>query len=117
MVPGHSDAGAAQWLADRDIALVRGRACLAETGVVDVDGVSYTAEQVVADQRRRSCHSVGRAGTVPAPPPGSQMDGNSTTPPGRRVVSFAPPARNTQVKTACLPSLAESAAHARELRS
>jgi pyruvate/2-oxoglutarate dehydrogenase complex dihydrolipoamide dehydrogenase (E3) component len=47
MVSGYSDAGAAQWLADRGIALVRGSGRLAGTGLVEVDGVRYTAEDVV----------------------------------------------------------------------
>ena len=47
MVSDYSDAGAAQWLADRDIALLRGTGRLAGTGVVDVDGVRYMAEHVV----------------------------------------------------------------------
>jgi dihydrolipoamide dehydrogenase len=47
MVSGYSDAGAAQWLADRDIVLLRGTGRLAGTGVVEVDGVRYTAEHVV----------------------------------------------------------------------
>ena len=47
MVSNYSDKGAAQWLADRGIALLRGSGRLAGTGVVEVDGVSYTAEHVV----------------------------------------------------------------------
>ena len=47
MVSGYSDAGAARWLADRDIALVRGAGRLAGTGVIEVDGVSHTAGHVV----------------------------------------------------------------------
>jgi dihydrolipoamide dehydrogenase len=47
MVSNYSDTGAAKWLADRDIALLRGRGCLAGTGAVQVDGVRYTAEHVV----------------------------------------------------------------------
>jgi dihydrolipoamide dehydrogenase len=47
MVSGYSDAGAARWLADRGIALLRGTGRLAGTGVVEVDGVRYTAEHVV----------------------------------------------------------------------
>ncbi len=51
MVSNYSDTGAAQWLADRHIDLLRGRGRLAGTGAVEVDGVRYTAEHVV---RRRS---------------------------------------------------------------
>jgi pyruvate/2-oxoglutarate dehydrogenase complex dihydrolipoamide dehydrogenase (E3) component len=47
MVSNYSDTGAAQWLADRGIALVRGRGRLAGTGAVEVDGVRYTADHVV----------------------------------------------------------------------
>ncbi|MEV6425071.1 NAD(P)/FAD-dependent oxidoreductase [Streptomyces sp. NPDC051662] len=47
MVSDYSDAGAARWLADNGIALLRGRGRLAGTGVVEVDGVRYTAEHVV----------------------------------------------------------------------
>ena len=47
MVSDYSDTTAAQWLADRGIALLRGRGRLAGTGVVEVDGVRYTAEHVV----------------------------------------------------------------------
>jgi pyruvate/2-oxoglutarate dehydrogenase complex dihydrolipoamide dehydrogenase (E3) component len=47
MVSNYSDATAAQWLADRGITLVRGRGRLAGTGVVEIDGVRYTADHVV----------------------------------------------------------------------
>ncbi|MFZ0088801.1 MAG: NAD(P)/FAD-dependent oxidoreductase [Solirubrobacteraceae bacterium] len=47
MVSNYSDTGAAQWLADRGITLVRGHGRLAGTGVVEVDGVRYTADHVV----------------------------------------------------------------------
>jgi pyruvate/2-oxoglutarate dehydrogenase complex dihydrolipoamide dehydrogenase (E3) component len=47
MVSDYSDAGAAQWLADRGVALVRGTGRLAGPGAVEVDGVRYTAEHVV----------------------------------------------------------------------
>jgi dihydrolipoamide dehydrogenase len=47
MVSNHSDAGQQRWLADHDITLLRGRGRLAGTGVVEVDGVRYTAEHVV----------------------------------------------------------------------
>jgi pyruvate/2-oxoglutarate dehydrogenase complex dihydrolipoamide dehydrogenase (E3) component len=47
MVSNYSDTGAAKWLADRGIALVRGHGRLAGTGVVEVDGVRYTADHVV----------------------------------------------------------------------
>jgi pyruvate/2-oxoglutarate dehydrogenase complex dihydrolipoamide dehydrogenase (E3) component len=47
MVSNYSDAGQERWLADNRIDLLRGRGRLAGTGVVDVDGVRYTAEHVV----------------------------------------------------------------------
>ena len=47
VVSNYSDTGAAQWLADRGITLVRGHGRLAGTGVVEVDGVRYTADHVV----------------------------------------------------------------------
>jgi dihydrolipoamide dehydrogenase len=47
MVSGYSDAGQERWLADHDVDLVRGHGRLAGTGVVEVDGTSYTADHVV----------------------------------------------------------------------
>jgi pyruvate/2-oxoglutarate dehydrogenase complex dihydrolipoamide dehydrogenase (E3) component len=47
MVSNYSDAGQERWLADRGVDLLRGTGTLAGTGVVDVDGVRYTAEHVV----------------------------------------------------------------------
>jgi pyruvate/2-oxoglutarate dehydrogenase complex dihydrolipoamide dehydrogenase (E3) component len=47
MVSDYSDTGAAQWLEDRGIALLRGSGRLAGTGAVEVDGVRYTADHVV----------------------------------------------------------------------
>ena len=47
MVSDYTDAGAARWLADRGIELLRGRGRLAGTGAVEVDGRRYTAEHVV----------------------------------------------------------------------
>src|SRR5436305_9721915 len=47
MVSDWTDGGQAQWLADRGIALLRGRGRLAGTGAVEVGGVRYTAEHVV----------------------------------------------------------------------
>ena len=47
MVSNYSDATAAKWLADRGIDLLRGSGRLAGTGVVEVDGVGYTADHVV----------------------------------------------------------------------
>ena len=47
MVSSYTDTGAAKWLADRGIDLLRGHGRLAGTGVVEVDGAKYTAEHVV----------------------------------------------------------------------
>ncbi len=47
MVSDYSDAGQEHWLADRGIDLIRGTGRLAGTGVVDVDGIPYTAGHVV----------------------------------------------------------------------
>jgi dihydrolipoamide dehydrogenase len=47
MVSDHTDDGAARWLADHGIALLRGSGRLAGPGVVEVDGVRHTAEHIV----------------------------------------------------------------------
>jgi pyruvate/2-oxoglutarate dehydrogenase complex dihydrolipoamide dehydrogenase (E3) component len=47
MVSDHNDAGAAQWLTDNGIDLLRGTGRLAGPGVVEVDGVRHTADHVV----------------------------------------------------------------------
>src|SRR5262249_22315464 len=47
MVSGYSDAGQERWLAGKGIDLLRGTGRLAGTGVVEVEGVRYTAEHVV----------------------------------------------------------------------
>ena len=47
MVSNYSDAGQQGWLASKGITLLRGRGRLAGTGVVDVDGIRYTADHVV----------------------------------------------------------------------
>ena len=47
MVSDYSDAGQQRWLADRGIDLIRGTGRLAGTGAVEVDGVRYTARDVV----------------------------------------------------------------------
>jgi dihydrolipoamide dehydrogenase len=47
MVSDYSDAGQERWLADAGIDLLRGSGQLAGPGVVEVDGVRYTAEHVV----------------------------------------------------------------------
>jgi dihydrolipoamide dehydrogenase len=47
MVSDHTDAGAASWLSDHGIDLLRGHGRLAGSGVVEVDGVRHTARHVV----------------------------------------------------------------------
>jgi dihydrolipoamide dehydrogenase len=47
MVSDYSDAGQQQWLAGKDIDLLRGTGRLAGPGVVEVGGVRYTARHVV----------------------------------------------------------------------
>jgi dihydrolipoamide dehydrogenase len=47
MVSDWSDAGQERWLATRGIDLLRGQGQLAGTGVVEVEGVRHTAEQIV----------------------------------------------------------------------
>jgi len=47
MTSNWSDAGAARWLADNGIDLIRGNGQLAGAGVVEVDGVRHTAEHIV----------------------------------------------------------------------
>jgi len=47
MVSGYSDAGQGRWLAGKGIDLLRGTARLAGVGVIEVDGVRYTAGDVV----------------------------------------------------------------------
>jgi dihydrolipoamide dehydrogenase len=47
MVSDYSDSGQEKWLADNGIDLLRGTGRLAGTGVVEVDGVTYTADHVV----------------------------------------------------------------------
>jgi dihydrolipoamide dehydrogenase len=47
MTSNWSDTGAASWLADHGIDLIRGTGRLAGTGAVEADGETYTAEHVV----------------------------------------------------------------------
>ena len=47
MVSNYDDAGAARWLADKSIDLLRGTGRLAGPGVVDVDGVPHHARHIV----------------------------------------------------------------------
>jgi pyruvate/2-oxoglutarate dehydrogenase complex dihydrolipoamide dehydrogenase (E3) component len=47
MVSDYSDAGQERWLADHGIDLLRGTGRLAGPGIVEVDGVSHTADHVV----------------------------------------------------------------------
>ena len=47
MVSNYSDTAATKWLTDKGIAVLRGHGRLAGTGAVEVDGVRYTADQIV----------------------------------------------------------------------
>ena len=47
MVSNYSDAGQERWLAEHGIDLLRGHGRLAGTGVVDVNGIRYTARDIV----------------------------------------------------------------------
>ena len=47
MVSNHTDDGQERWLAEQGIALLRGNGRLAGPGVVEVDGVAHTANDVV----------------------------------------------------------------------
>ena len=47
MVSNYTDTTAAKWLTDRGITLLRGHGRLAGTGVVEVEGARYTADNVV----------------------------------------------------------------------
>jgi pyruvate/2-oxoglutarate dehydrogenase complex dihydrolipoamide dehydrogenase (E3) component len=47
MVSNYSDNGQQQWLASKGITLIRGSGKLAGTGVVEVNGVRYTAKDIV----------------------------------------------------------------------
>src|ERR1700729_1345174 len=67
MVSNYSDAGQEQWLASRNIDLLRGTGKLAGTGVVDVDGVRHTADHIVV--------ATGSAPVVPPLPGLSELDG------------------------------------------
>src|SRR5215204_184080 len=67
MVSDYSDAGQETWLADNDIALLRGSGRLAGPGVVEVDGVRHTAEHVVLAN--------GAAPFVPPVPGLRELDG------------------------------------------
>ncbi len=67
MVSNYSDAGQERWLADKGIDLLRGTGRLAGVGVVEVDGVSHTAEHVVV--------ATGSDAVVPPVPGLADVDG------------------------------------------
>jgi dihydrolipoamide dehydrogenase len=67
MVSNYSDTGAAGWLAEHRIDLIRGRGRLAGAGVVEVDGTRYTAEHVVL--------ATGADAFVPPVPGLRELDG------------------------------------------
>jgi dihydrolipoamide dehydrogenase len=67
MVSEYSDTGAAQWLTDHRIELIRGTGRLAGTGAVEVGGRRYTAEHVVV--------ALGADPFVPPVPGLRELDG------------------------------------------
>jgi dihydrolipoamide dehydrogenase len=67
MVSKYSDAGQERWLAEHDITLLRGTGRLAGPGVVEVDGVPHTAEDVVV--------ATGSEPIVPPVPGLRELDG------------------------------------------
>jgi dihydrolipoamide dehydrogenase len=67
MVSEWKDTGQEKWLADHDIALIRGSGRLAGTGAVEVDGTTYTAANVVLAN--------GAAPFVPPVPGLRELDG------------------------------------------
>lgn len=67
MVSKYSDTGAAQWLSDHGIALIRGTGRLAGTGAVEVNGTRYTAEHIVV--------ALGADAFVPPVPGLRELDG------------------------------------------
>jgi len=67
MVSGYSDAGQERWLTDHGIDLLRGTGRIAGTGVVEVDGVRYTAEHVLL--------ATGSGPVVPPIPGLRELDG------------------------------------------
>jgi pyruvate/2-oxoglutarate dehydrogenase complex dihydrolipoamide dehydrogenase (E3) component len=67
MVSNWSDTGQQRWLADRGVDLLRGSGRLAGVGVVEVDGVRHTAENVVV--------ATGADAFVPPVPGLRELDG------------------------------------------
>jgi pyruvate/2-oxoglutarate dehydrogenase complex dihydrolipoamide dehydrogenase (E3) component len=67
MVSNYSDAGQQRWLATNGIDLIRGSGRLAGTGVVEVNGVRYTAKHVVLAN--------GSEPIIPPVPGLSELDG------------------------------------------
>jgi dihydrolipoamide dehydrogenase len=67
MVSDYSDAGQVRWLAGKGIDLLRGRGRIAGTGAVEVDGVRYTAENIVV--------ATGSEPSVPPVPGLRELDG------------------------------------------
>ena len=67
MVSDYNDAGAARWLTDNNVDLIRGHGRLAGPGAVEVGGVRYTAEHVVL--------ATGSDPAIPPVPGLAELDG------------------------------------------
>jgi pyruvate/2-oxoglutarate dehydrogenase complex dihydrolipoamide dehydrogenase (E3) component len=67
MVSDYHDAGAARWLENNNVDLVRGHGRLAGPGAVEVDGVRYTAEHIVL--------ATGSDPAIPPVPGLAELDG------------------------------------------
>jgi dihydrolipoamide dehydrogenase len=67
MVSDYNDAGAARWLTDNNVDLIRGHGRLAGPGAVEVDGVRYTADHIVL--------STGSDPAIPPVPGLAELEG------------------------------------------
>src|SRR4051812_42864931 len=67
MVSDYHDTGAARWLTEQNVDLIRGHGRLAGPGAVEVDGVRYTADHVVL--------ATGSDPAIPPVPGLAELDG------------------------------------------